>query len=347
MKAVMYEKFQGPLSVKDVPDPEPPEHGVVLAIEATGICRSDWHGWMGHDSDVSLPHVPGHEFAGTLEEVGKNISNWKKGDRVTMPFMGVCGSCSQCTSGHHHLCDNTYQPGFKRWGSYAQYLAVDYADANLVALPDSIDFTTAASLGCRFATSFRAVVHQGHATAGQWVAVHGCGGIGLSAIMIAEALGAHTIAIDIADDKLSFAQSIGATQVLNATEIDNISAAIIELTEGGAHLSIDALGSTITCKNSIECLRKRGRHLQVGLMNGEDATPPIPMGRIIGNEIEIVGSLGMQFHKYPEMFAMISSGKLRPQELIGRTVTLEEATSVLPAMNNFSDTGMSIIENLA
>jgi len=344
MRAAVYEAFQGPMSVQNLPDPEPAAHGVVLSVQASGVCRSDWHGWMGHDSDISLPHVPGHEFAGVVEAVGQQTSNWKSGDRVTMPFMGVCGTCVQCTSGQHHLCDSTYQPGFKRWGSYAEYLAIDFADTNLVALPDSIDFATAASLGCRFATSFRAIVFQGRVSAGQWVAVHGCGGIGLSAIMIAEALGARVIAIDITEQKLDFARSIGATDTLNASQTDDVAGAVVDMTEGGAHLSVDALGSTATCRNSIDCLRKRGRHVQVGLMNGDDAAPSIAMGRIISKELEIVGSLGMQFHRYPEMLAMIELGKLAPQKLIGRTITLEESAALLPDMNSFGETGIAVID---
>jgi len=344
MRATVYEKFQGPLTIQNLPDPSPAPHGAVLRILASGVCRSDWHGWMGHDTDISLPHVPGHEFAGIVEAVGKETATWKIGDRVTMPFMGVCGNCTQCTSGHHHLCNNTYQPGFKRWGSYAEYLSIDFADTNLVALPESISFATAASLGCRFATSFRAVVSQGKVSAGQWVAIHGCGGIGLSAIMIAEAMGARTIAIDITNEKLDFAKTIGASLTLNAKKTDDIASAILDLTNGGAHVSIDALGSTETCNNSIKCLRKKGKHIQVGLMNGNDSASPIAMGQIIFKELEILGSYGMQFHKYPEMLAMIESGKLEPEKLIGRTISLEDSTFTLSNMNSFEEIGMAVID---
>ena len=344
MRATVYETFQGPLTIQNLPDPSPTPHGAVLRILASGVCRSDWHGWMGHDTDISLPHVPGHEFAGIVEAVGKETTTWKIGDRVTMPFMGVCGNCTQCTSGHHHLCNDTYQPGFKRWGSYAEFLSIDFADTNLVALPESISFSTAASLGCRFATSFRAVVSQGKVSAGQWVAIHGCGGIGLSAIMIAEAMGARTIAIDITNEKLDFAKTIGASLTLNVKETDDVASAIIELTKGGAHVSIDALGSTETCINSIKCLRKKGKHIQVGLMNGDDSESPIAMGPIIFKELEILGSFGMQFHKYPEMLAMIESKKLHPEKLIGRTISLEDSTSALSNMDSFEETGMAVID---
>ena len=202
MKAAWYEKFQQPLSLQNLADPSPENDGVVIEVKATGLCRSDWHGWMGHDPDIVLPHVPGHELAGVVRAVGSQVRNWREGDRVTLPFVCGCGSCGQCSSGNHQVCDHQFQPGFTHWGSFAQYVAIKYADINLVRLPEEIDFVTAASLGCRFITSFRAVVSQARTQAGQWVAVHGCGGVGLSAIMIAAALGAVVVAIDIDDDKL-------------------------------------------------------------------------------------------------------------------------------------------------
>ena len=193
MRAIVYEKFQGPVSVQNVTDPSPKDHGVIIKVSATGLCRSDWHGWMGHDSDIELPHVPGHELAGIVAEVGKDVKNFRLGDRVTVPFVCGCGSCRECRSGNHQVCDYQTQPGFTHWGSFAEYVALDHADINLVAIPDQIADVTAAILGCRFITSFRAVVDQGKVQGGQYVAIHGCGGVGLSAIMIANALGAEVL----------------------------------------------------------------------------------------------------------------------------------------------------------
>ncbi|MGH9946458.1 MAG: alcohol dehydrogenase catalytic domain-containing protein, partial [Pyrinomonadaceae bacterium] len=210
MKAAVYEEFQGTLSIRYVPDPTPSPMDVVLAVKACGICRSDWHGWMGNDPDIKLPHVPGHELAGEVVSIGSDVRNWKIGDRVTLPFVCGCGECEQCVSGNQQICDRQFQPGFTAWGGFAKYVAIEYADTNLVRLPDEIDFVTAASLGCRFATSFRAVVDQGKVAEGQWVALWGCGGVGLSAIMIAAALGARVVAVDIEDNKLEFAKTIGA-----------------------------------------------------------------------------------------------------------------------------------------
>jgi alcohol dehydrogenase len=310
---------------------------------ASGICRSDWHGWQGNDPDITLPHVPGHELAGVIEAVGKNVSRWQIGDRVTVPFVGGCGHCPQCQTGNQQVCDNQFQPGFTHWGSFAELVAIHYADINLVRLPDEMTFTTAASLGCRFATSFRAIVDQGRVSEGQWVAVHGCGGVGLSAIMIARALGANVIAVDINDDKLALARELGAVTTVNASEAAEVAEAVSDLSGGGVHVSVDAIGNADACFNSIDSLRKRGKHIQVGLLVGDDHNPRVPMGRVLSNELEILGSHGMQAHRYADMLAMITAGDLAPERLIGKTVSLEEASTELTSMDKFSNKGVTVI----
>ena len=344
MKAVIYEAFNKEPNIRNVPDPSPGDSGVVIKVMATGLCRSDWHGWVGHDTDITLPHVPGHEFAGVIDAVGKNVSNWKTGDRVTVPFVGGCGECPQCHSGNHQVCDNQFQPGFTHWGSFAEFVAIDFADINLVRLPDSLDYITAASLGCRFITSFRALVDQGQTSAGQWVAVHGCGGIGLSAIMIANSLGANVIGIDIGEDKLELARQMGAVHTINSRLVSDPVEAVRELTNGGVHVSIDALGHPDTCFNSIANLRKRGKHIQVGLMLGENALTCVPMAQVIANELEIIGSHGMQAFRYEAMWDMINSGKLRPDLLVGKTISLEESIPALTKLNEFSNAGITVID---
>ena len=343
MKAVLFEKFRQAPKVATVADPTPARHGVVIKVEATGVCRSDWHGWMGHDSDIDLPHVPGHELAGVIEAVGKDVTNWHVGDRVTVPFISGCGSCSECHAGHQQVCHNQEQPGFTHWGSFAQYFGIHKADLNLVALPESMDFATAASLGCRFATAFRAVVDQGKAGAGQWVAVHGCGGVGLSAVMIANAVGANVIAIDIDDQKLALARSLGAVATVNGATSANVADAVIDMTRGGAHVSMDALGHPVTCFNSIQNLRPRGKHIQVGLMLGDHTAPQVPMAKVIGKELEILGSHGMQAHRYGAMLDMIQSGKLAPERLIGDQISLDEAPAALVNMDKFQSIGATVI----
>lgn len=347
MKAVFYEKFQGPITLKSVGDPTPMPGGVVLQVTATGLCRSDWHGWMGHDPDISLPHVPGHELAGVIVAKGAEVRNFKIGDRVTVPFVGGCGHCGECISGNHQVCDHQFQPGFTHWGSFAEYVALDYADVNLVKLPDEIADTTAAVLGCRFITSFRAIVDQGQVRGGQQVAIHGCGGVGLSAIMIASALGAQVTAIDIDEKTLALARKLGATATINAAKEQQVVAAIKEATRGGAHVSVDALGSAATCFNSISCLRKRGKHIQVGLMTGDHKHPQVPMDRVLADELEIIGSHGMQAFRYGEMLEMIAAGKVQPERLIERTISLEDVVTALPAMNDFGHAGVMVVDRFA
>lgn len=349
MRAVLYTAFGEPPRVREVPDPACPADGVVVRVEATGLCRSDWHGWRGHDRDIALPHVPGHELAGAIVEVGRDVRRWSVDERVTVPFVCACGICGPCLAGDQQVCDNQFQPGFTHWGSFAELVALHRADLNLVRLPDDLDFVTAAGLGCRFATAHRAVVSQGRVKAGEWVAVHGCGGVGLSAVMIAVAAGARVVAIDVSGAALSAAVELGAAATVDGSAtVDgaaaDVAARVIEATGGGAHLSIDALGSAETCFNSIAGLRKRGRHVQVGLMLGSDARAPIPMDLVVARELEILGSHGMAAHDYAAMLASISEGRLDPSRLVGRTISLDQAPSGLMAMDSPQPiAGMTVI----
>ena len=354
MRAVCFDAFAAPLRVADLPDPVPPPHGVLVRVHATGLCRSDWHGWQGHDPDIrAFPHVPGHELAGTVAAVGADVRRWRVGDRVTVPFVCACGACAPCRRGDAQVCDAQTQPGFTHWGSWAELVALHHADLNLVALPDTMSFDTAASLGCRFATSYRAVVQQGQVCAGQWVAVFGCGGVGLSAIMIATALGARPIAVDVSPAALALARRVGAELTFDArdeaTGTPTVSrsralrAAIREHTGGGADVALDALGSAATARGALEALRKNGRLVQVGLMAGADANPPFPLHLVIARELEIVGSHGMAAHAYPDMLAMVADGRLDPARLVTRRIALEDAPEALAQLHDTPHPGVTII----
>ncbi|MGN6141892.1 MAG: zinc-dependent alcohol dehydrogenase family protein [Ralstonia sp.] len=347
MKAIVYEAFGAVPKHMNVPDPTPASDGVVVQVMASGVCRSDWHGWMGHDTDIELPHVPGHELAGVVAAVGADVTRWKIGDRVTVPFVAGCGHCPECHAGHQQVCEQQFQPGFTHWGSFAEYVGIGYADLNLVRLPDDLDFTTAASLGCRFVTAFRAVVDQGKTSAGQWVAVHGCGGVGLSAIMIANAIGANVVAIDISDSALDLARALGAVATVNASRESDVVEAVRGITQGGAHVSLDALGHPATCFNSISNLRRRGKHVQVGLMLGDHTTPAVPMSKVIAHELEILGSHGMQAHRYGPMLDMIRTGKLQPGRMVRREISLSASIEALTNMNRFEAAGVTVITDFS
>lgn len=344
MKAAFFSEYKGKITIEQLPEPELPKDGVLVKVKATGICRSDWHGWMGHDSDVRLPHVPGHEFAGEVVAVGPLVKNWRPGDRVTTPFCLGCGACPTCRSGNQQICDNYYQPGFTGWGSFAEYVALPFADHNLVRLPEALQYWEAALLGCRFITAFRAIVDQGRLQPGEWIAVHGCGGVGLSAIMIASSMGALPIAVDIRKDALDAALRLGAVAAIDASINNKVVETIFDITGGGAQVSMDALGSVTTCLNSINCLRKRGKHLQVGLMTGDAGAVQVPLARLIAHELEIIGSHGMQAHRYPMVLELLEKGRLPIAQLLDRRVDLPTGVDVLGRMGSFPATGAVVIE---
>jgi D-arabinose 1-dehydrogenase-like Zn-dependent alcohol dehydrogenase len=335
MRAVRYDAYGVVPQLVDVPAPACPEAGVLVSVAATGVCRSDWHAWRGHDP-VPLPMVPGHELAGTVAQVGPQVTRWRVGDRVTVPFVVGCGVCQWCLAGEAQVCPDQQQPGFTGPGSFADLVAVGAADTNLVAVPEGIEMETAASLGCRFATAYRALVVHGRVRPGQWLAVHGCGGVGLSAVHIGAALGARVVAVDVSPAALERAADLGAEVLLDASTTDAV-ATVQGL--GGAHVSLDALGSEQTAVASVRSLRRRGRHVQVGLLLGERSTPPLPMDLVVAHELEIYGSHGMPASDYPGMLELVAAGTLRPELLVGRVVGLDEAGAALAAMDGEPTTG--------
>ena len=346
MRAVVIEDVRAQPEVREVSAPFAPDGGVVVDVRATGLCRSDWHAWAGHDDGIAWPHVPGHELAGVVSAVGAGVQRWRVGDRVTVPFVCGCGRCAWCAAGDAQVCPDQEQPGFTHWGSFAEQVALHAADTNLVALPEGVDFATAASLGCRFATAYRALVARARLTKGEWVTVVGAGGVGLSAVMIARALGAQVVAVDRNPAALAVAADLGAehTVLAGGEDAAGVEATIMNLTDGGAHVAVDAVGSEQTCATALLSLRRRGRHVQVGLLPPVDGHPRMPMSRVIGWEIDVLGSHGMAAVDYPGMLALIESGALAPQRLVERIIGLDEAAALLPGFDTASVAGMTIID---
>jgi Zn-dependent alcohol dehydrogenases len=333
MRAVTYTAFCELPEPREVAEPDCPPHGAVVEVRATGVCRSDWHAWLGHDDSVTLPHIPGHEFVGVVVRVGAEVRDWSGGERVTAPFVNACGSCAICRAGRHSVCPNQTQPGFDRPGSFAERVVVHHADTNLVAVPDAIDDVTAAGLGCRFATAYRAVGARGRAVPGEHVVVFGCGGVGLAAVLVAVARGAHVTAVDVSPEALELAGTLGARVLIDAAS-DAVDARLRAATDGGAHLVIEALGRASLLRQGIAALRPGGRHVQVGLLAGADATPNVDVGRVVALELELLGSHGMSAHEYPAMLDEIARGALDPGALVGRTIRLDQAPQALAAMSS-------------
>jgi alcohol dehydrogenase len=319
MRAVVYDRSGAPPVLREVADPVCPPDGAVVAVKATGVCRSDWHAWRGHDP-VRLPHVPGHEFAGVIAQVGEQVTGFVPGERVTAPFVNGCGRCEWCRAGAAQVCPDQTQPGFTHWGSFAERVVVRAADTNLVRLPDALDFVGAAALGCRFATAFRALTGHGPLHPDAVVAVFGAGGVGLSAIMIAVALGHRVAAVDPSPAANAMAASLGAVIVHEVIE--------------EADVAIDAYGSAATALASVRSLRRGGRHVQVGLMLGTDAQAPLPWDLVVSRELHVAGSHGMAAADYPAMLELVADGRLKPQRLVGSVIPLAEAPAALTAMDS-------------
>ena len=345
MRAAVFDQANAPLEVREVPEPSCPPDGVLVAVEACGVCRSDWHAWKGADPDVTPPHVPGHEFAGVVLEVGKDCHRFQAGQRVTAPFILACGHCPECLGGDPTVCADQAVIGFSAWGAFAERLPVPRADFNLIALPETLGAVEAAGMGCRVTTAFRGLIDRAYLQPGEWLAVHGCGGVGLSAVMIGAAVGAQVLAIDLNEEALAMAAKLGASKTLNVGSLSDIGEAVREETGGGAHVSIDALGITETFHNSIHGLRRLGRHVQIGMPLGRHAEPSLPLLDLVySRQIAVMGTRGIAAGRFPALFGMIAAGRLQPARLVSKTIPLEEAGAALAAMDGFVGAGITVID---
>lgn len=343
MRAAVYERFGGEIRVVEVPDPSVTAGEVVLEVLAVGLCRSDYHGWHGTDPDIVCPHVGGHEFVGSVVAVGAGVTRLAVGDRVVAPFVNGCGECEPCRLGQHQVCRRQEQPGFTRWGAFAQYCTIPFADTNAVHVPDTVSNEVAALVGCRVSTAYRGVVERGRLAAGEVLCVYGCGGVGLAAVALGRALGAQVVAVDIAPDALALAGSLGADVLLDARDHDDVPSAIIERT-GGAHVSVDCLGHAQTAANSVYSLRALGRHVQIGLFPAR--TADFPVSRVIRDELEVLGVHGLSASRFGEVLALIGDGRLDPGAMISSRLTLDDVPSALPAMGAFASPGVSVVTRL-
>jgi alcohol dehydrogenase len=339
MRAAVVKAFKEDLSIETVADPECPETGVVLEVAACGVCRSDYHGWVGGHQKVHPGDIMGHEYCGTVVEAGARASH-KVGDRLIAPFILSCGNCPECNRGVSNACESAIVPGFGAPGAYAEYVAVPY-DHNLVHLPEEMSPALAAGLGCRVTTAWHALTDRAAVRAGEWVAIHGTGGIGLAALLLAKMLGARVIVVDVVDEKLEHAKSLGADAAVNAAR-DNAAEAIIEITGGGAQVSIEALGVEVTTNASVECLATLGRHVHVGMPSGSGLMQ-INMGAIYRKQLSFYGTRGMPAWKYPSLLEMIDAGAVDLSPMVAREIGLSQASAELRAMSGPTAPGTAVI----
>ena len=339
MRAAVVREFNADLSIETVEDPACPDNGVVLEVAACGVCRSDYHGWTGGHPKVVNGSIMGHEYCGTVVEAGPSAT-YKVGDRLIAPFILGCGKCPACHTGVSNTCANQIVPGFGTPGAYAEYVAVPF-DHNLVYLPETMSPALAAGLGCRVTTAWHALTDRAAVRAGEWVAVHGTGGIGLSALLLAKMLGARVVVVDVVDEKLEHAKSLGADAAVNATD-GNVAEAIHEITGGGAQVSIEALGIAQTTNASVECLGILGRHVHVGMPSG-DGMMEVNMRAIYTKQLAFYGTRGMPSWKYPSLLDMIERGEVDLSPMVAREVTLDGASAELRAMNGPTPPGTAVI----
>ena len=339
MRAAVVRDFHEDLSIETVDDPSCPDNGVVLEVASCGVCRSDFHGWTGGHAMVTNGSIMGHEYCGTVVEAGTQAQH-KVGDRLIAPFILGCGSCPACHTGASNTCANQIVPGFGAPGAYAEYVAVPY-DHNLVHLPDSLTPSLAAGLGCRVTTAWHALTDRAQVRAGEWVAIHGTGGIGLSALLLAKMLGAQVVVVDIVEEKLTHAKHHGADATVNAAKVD-AAEAIREITGGGAQVSIEALGVAATTNASVECLAILGRHVQVGMPAGSGMIE-INMRAIYAKQLSFFGTRGMPSWKYPSLLGMIERGEVDISPMVAREVSLSDASAELRAMKGPTAPGTAVI----
>lgn len=344
MRAAVIREFRGDLSLEQVADPVCEADGVVLKTLACGICRSDWHGWVGEHARVKLGAIPGHEYCGEVVAVGP-LAKWQRGDVVIAPFILACGQCPECQSGQSTTCRAQRVPGFGEAGAYAEYVSVPHAH-NLVRLPDSLTPALAAGLGCRVTTAWQALTGRAALQAGEWLAVHGTGGIGLSCLLLGRALGARVVVVDVVPEKLEHAMALGAEAAIDARDGD-VGPRIMELTKGGAHVSIEALGIPATVDSSLACLRPLGRHVQVGLPTGKLARMDVNMNAVYMKQLALFGTRGMPSWRYPSLLSLIEAGRVDVSPIVARHVALSQASGELRAFDGPTSPGVAVITDFA
>jgi alcohol dehydrogenase len=324
------------------PDPDCPRDGVVLQVLACGICRSDWHVWVGSDPDVTLPHVPGHEFCGVVVETGPDVKSWQVGNRVIAPFILACGACSDCQAGHQTICASQIVPGFTTPGAFAEQVAVARADVNLTALPDGMDPALAAALGCRVTTAWHALTGRAALAPGEWLGIWGGGGVGLAALLLGRAMGARVAVADVVPEKLDQARRLGAAAVIDARDPD-AAMAMRAATGGGVHVAIEALGITETTANAIVSLRKLGRMVQVGMPAGTQTRMTLPWDAVYSGQLAIYGTRGMPAHRYPSLLDFITATGLDLSPMIARRVPLSRVSAELALFDHPAPPGVAVI----
>jgi 6-hydroxycyclohex-1-ene-1-carbonyl-CoA dehydrogenase len=319
MKAAVFTEKHKPLSIKEVPRPRCNANEVVLKVSACGLCRTDLHYIEGVPTFKKPPIILGHEISGVVEEVGTDVQNFKKGDRVLVPPVFSCGTCAYCRSGRGTLCMQQVMVGNHRDGGFSEYISVP-AD-NIFLLPEEVPLQEGCIISDAISTPYHAVVNRAEVRSGDTVAVFGCGGVGLPTVQMAALAGANVIAVDLIDEKLALARKLGAAETVNARTADNVPKEIRKLTHGGADIAIEVIGSPETIQAAYESVKWGGRVVVVGYTHKDVS---LNAGRLMFREIELRGSLGCGLQEYPKIIEMVRRGLINVKELVTHKFPLED-----------------------
>jgi len=322
MKAAVLHDFKKPLSIEEVPRPHPAADEVLIRVEACGACHSDVHvadgDWKQFAGIVKRPLVLGHEIAGGVVETGKAVTDLKVGDRVGVPWIHwSCGACEFCREGNENLCSRQKITGVTVDGGYAEFVKAPASHA--LKIPDAVSAAEAAPLFCAGVTVYRALKGAGIAS-GQRLAVFGVGGLGHLAVQFGRSWGAEVIAVDVADEKLALARSLGASSTFNAVVTD-VSKELRR--QGGVHVALVTSAAKAAYETAFGCVRATGTLLVVGLPAENICFPPILMA---AGEIRIRASAVGTRQDVREVLAAAAVGNVRCQ-VVPRP--LERANQVL------------------
>ena len=341
MKAVRLVEPGRPLELHDVPLPAPGAQDVLVRVKAAGICHSDAHYRAGKSRVHPLPLTLGHEVAGVVESVGCDVRYFKSGNRVCIHYLTTCGTCAWCAQNNEQFCTSGQMIGKYRDGGYAEFIVVP--ERSVFQLPDEISFEHGAIMMCSSATSLHAL-RKARLQPGETVAVFGVGGLGLSAIQLAKALGAGNVfAVDINHRKLELAVKLGAVPV-NASLADPVTR-LAELTEnGGVDVALELIGMPLTMQQAVRSLAIKGRAALVGIT--EKSFPLTPYHEVINKEAEIIGVSDHLATEIPELLKFARGGKLDLSHIVNRTVPLDAIAinQALDALENFSDDTRVVIK---
>lgn len=319
MKAAVFHAAHQPLSLEEVATPIPGAGELLIAVAGCGVCHTDLH-YIDHGTPTfkQPPIILGHEVAGTVAGKGAGVTAFAEGDRVLVPAVLSCGYCTLCRSGRENICENSRMLGNHIDGGFAEYLVVPAKD--VYSLPDEIPLVEGAIIADAVTTPFHAVVRRGKVTPGDWVVIVGCGGVGLSLVQVAVAVGARVIAVDINDRKLDTASRFGAVAKFNPSGGKKIDKEIRALTGGGVDVAFEVVGKAATQEAALNCLRTGGKLVLVGY-----SPDPLPLnaGRVMFREIDVIGSLGCRPVDYPRAIELVRQGRVRPQELVTHRFPLD------------------------